>query len=78
MSASTLVSRSKRISRTLLSAGQTAPILRYGGLIPRVICMEREEACHSQLRRLDSLSHLYGGPVAEISATNSQLPKFLF
>jgi len=40
--------------------------------------MQREEACHSQLRKSNSLSHLYGGPVAEISATDSQLPTFLF
>ena len=43
-SASALFLRSKRLSRTLLWAGQKAPTLSYGGQIPWVICMEREEA----------------------------------
>jgi hypothetical protein len=71
VSASALFLRSKRSSRTLLSAGQMPPTLSYGGLIPCVICMELEGACHSQLRRSNSWSHLYGDPVAEISATDS-------
>jgi len=53
VSASALCLRCKRLSRTLLSAGQVAPNLDYGGLIPSVVCVEREEA-----RNLD-----YGGQI---------------